>query len=141
MKKFLIIFSIIFMVACQQQNSREDSDGKKTEKFEAGSYTMLGIEDKVGFIYAPFIAGEKQKYMWHFWGEKEELKGEFLVKGTHVESGETVEVFEAQSLTGPHNGADAAVPSLMSLPESGEWRLDTSIGGEHFGTITVQVKE
>ncbi|SFJ26832.1 protein of unknown function [Halobacillus dabanensis] len=141
MKKFLIVCSIIFLVACQQQDSREHSDENKTEKFEAGSYTMLGIEEKVGLIYAPFIAGENQKYMWHFWGEEEELEGEFIVKGKHVDSGETVEVFKAQSLTGPHNGADASIPSLMSLPESGEWRLNTSIGGEHFGTITVEVKE
>jgi hypothetical protein len=141
MKKALLMSSILFLIACQQPESREDSEGKKTEKFEAGSYTMLGIENKVGFIFAPFIAGEDQKYMWHFWGQEEELEGEFVVKGTNVNSGETVDVFRAQSLGGPHNGADAALPSLMSLPESGEWQLDAIIGGEHFGTITVEVEE
>ena len=137
----IVLGCILLYIFAMQQESKENSEEKKTEKFEAGSYTMLGIENQVGFIYAPFRAGENQKYMWHFWGEEGELQGEFEVKGTHVDSGETVDVFQAQNLAGPINGADASIPSMMSLPESGEWQLDTTIGGEHFGTITVDVKE
>ncbi|MEC3885394.1 DUF4871 domain-containing protein [Halobacillus sp. HZG1] len=141
MKKIVWIILFILCAGCQQAGNEESSVTTKTEEFEAGSYTMRGIPGKVAFIDAPWIEGEVQKYMWHFWGSEDELDGPFKVSGTHMETGETVTVLETAEVAGPVNGADASLPSNMSLPESGDWRLETSLDGEAFGTILVNVKE
>lgn len=41
------------------------------------------------------------------------------VKAAHQKSNEQVTVIDGLSLSGPHNGADAHTPSMMSLPRSG----------------------
>ncbi|SDO67156.1 DUF4871 domain-containing protein [Halobacillus aidingensis] len=141
MKKIIWMALFMMFVGCQQTGNEESPVTTKTEEFEAGSYTMRGIPDRVAFIDAPWIEGETQKYMWHFWGSEEELEGAFKVTGTHTETGKTVTVLEASEIAGPVNGADASLPSNMSLPKSGEWKLNTRIDGESFGTILVHVKE
>ncbi|WLR46446.1 DUF4871 domain-containing protein [Halobacillus litoralis] len=141
MKKVVWIVFIVMCVSCQQAGNEEATVSTKAEEFEVGSYTMRGIPDRVAFIDAPWVEGEAQKYMWHFWGSEDELTGPFKVTGTQMKTGETVTVFEAREIAGPVNGADASLPSNMSLPESGEWKLETSMDGEAFGTILVHVKE
>jgi hypothetical protein len=42
---------------------------------------------------------------------------------------------------GPNNGADAHIPSNLSLPTSGLWKLDAYLGGKLKGSIIVDVKE
>ncbi|MEK3881851.1 hypothetical protein [Paenibacillus sp. PL2-23] len=112
--------------------------------FESGSYTMIGEEGKLGFIYDDgaanrFYANQTQKYMWHFWGTSESLSGSLTVEGTHKETGETITVLYSNAIGGAHNGADAHLPSLMSLPSPGLWRLDAYIGDNFFGRIVVEV--
>ncbi|MGR9049569.1 hypothetical protein ACQ4XT_13170 [Halobacillus faecis] len=141
MKKIVWIVFLMVCVGCQQAGNEETEVSTKTEEFEAGSYTMRGIPDRVAFIDAPWVEDEAQKYMWHFWGNEDELTGPFKVSGTHMKTGETVTVFEAAEIAGPVNGADASLPSNMVLPESGDWKLETSMDGEAFGTILVHVKE
>lgn len=112
-----------------------------TPEFSSGTYSMRGIEKKVGFIDAGFIAGKGNKYMWHFWGRKEELSGTFQVKA--IKQGDTriINVFEASNLGGKNNGADAHIPSSMSLPEPGRWRLLPYVNGRLLPSIVVDVKE
>jgi hypothetical protein len=109
------------------------------------TYTLLGPEGRLGFIYndqvTRFIAGKPNKYMWHFWGEPEELKGKLKILGISKENGEEHTVFEANYVTGPHNGADASAHSSMMLPSPGLWRLDAYIGNKLFGSVIVEVHE
>ncbi|MFZ4452549.1 hypothetical protein ACOYZY_12150 [Salibacterium aidingense] len=111
--------------------------------FESGGYTMIGEEGTVGMIYdkntSPFRAGVENKYMWHFWGEVDELNAPFHVEGEKVSTGETVDLFEAQELAEPNNGADAHIPSTLRLPSSGKWKLKAYLGDELVGTIVVNV--
>ena len=63
---------------------------------------MIGEEGKVGLLVGagkkgevvgtPIRANEVNKYMWHFWGEEETIKGDFKVVGTN-EDGERVSRF------------------------------------------------
>ncbi|WP_246358977.1 hypothetical protein [Paenibacillus phytorum] len=99
----------------------------------------------MGFIYdhsdaTSFYPNKKQKYMWHFWGKSEELQGPLKVTGSN-EAGEHITVFEAKGVGGPNNGADAHMPSLMSLPTPGYWRLDAYFGEKLFGSVVVIVNE
>jgi hypothetical protein len=129
--------------------TEEKSDGneaKVSPMFEAGSYTMIGEKGRIGFIFdgsevTRFKPNREQKYMWHFWGEPEELEGKLKVIGTSANTGEEVTVFEAAGLGGPNNGADAHTPSSMSLPSIGIWELNAYVGGKLFGTVVVECRE
>ncbi|WP_226579785.1 DUF4871 domain-containing protein [Halobacillus litoralis] len=141
--KFVVPIVLLCIILGCQTNEPENGGSaiKETETFESGSYTMLGQKGKIGFIKASFSAQEEQKYMWHFWGDDEELKGSFRVEGKQEETGRTITVVEADGLGGPNNGADAHIPSIMSLPDSGKWHLDAYVGDQLFGTITINVSE
>ena len=107
---------------------------------------MIGEEGRLGFIYdntdvTKFYPNQNQKYMWHFWGKEDEFKGELKVIASHEESGEQIVILEGHPLAGPNNGADQHVPSNMSLPSKGIWKLDAYIGDKLFGTIFVKVYE
>lgn len=109
--------------------------------FDAENYTMTGIEGKVGFINPGFVAGQPNKYMWHFWGNEEELDGRFEVLAVKQGSKELVPVFEADSLGGEHNGANRHLPSSMTLPEPGLWRLLPYVDGKLIESIVVEVEK
>jgi hypothetical protein len=111
-----------------------------TSEFKSGSYWLRGIPGNAGFIDAGFIAGKMNKYMWHFWGSEDELKGNFHVKA--VKQGETrlLDIFEGKPGIGKHNGADATLPSSMSLPEPGLWRLLPYLDDRLLQSIVVEVK-
>ena len=124
----------------------DNTEWKVSPLFKSGAYTMIGQEGRLGFIYddlevSRFYPHKVQKYMWHFWGKPEELKGKLKVVGVSKETGEQITVFETQALGGANNGADAHTPSGMSLPSSGLWRLDAYIREKYFGSVVVQVHE
>jgi hypothetical protein len=144
MKNFiLIIISFAVLVGCTQNTdtSQKEDNWEVSPFFHVGIYKMIGLEGKLGFIYVPFKANKGQKYMWHFWGEEKELKGNFEVVATNKETEENITVFQRDSLAGAHNSANAHTPSMIMLPTAGLWRLDAYIGGTLFGTIIVEVQE
>jgi hypothetical protein len=117
------------------------------------NYVLAGEKDKVGFLVGPYqndkgelleqqpiIAGKGNKYMWHFWGSKEELEGSFNVMAVKEGTTREIDVFSARGLGGPLNGADAANPSSMELPEAGMWRLNVYIHDQLFSSIYVRVE-
>ena len=121
-------------------------DWEESPMFNVNNYQMIGEEGRLGFIYdntevTKFYPNKKQKYMWHFWGKEAELEGELKVMASHKESGEQIAILEGRPLAGPNNGADRHVPSNMSLPKEGIWKLDAYIGDKLFGTIFIKVFE
>ncbi len=108
--------------------------------FRSGVYMMHGEEGVLGFIDAGFVAGKRNKYMWHFWGSEGDLQGEFKVVAVQKGSAEKLNIFSAKGLGGKHNGADAHVPSSMMLPSQGLWRLMAYIDNRPFGSVVVEVK-
>lgn len=109
--------------------------------FTAENTELTGVEGKVGIIDPGFIAGLPNKYMWHFWGSEEELDGRFEVLAVKQGSQEMIPVFEAGSLGGEIRGAARHLPSGMSLPEPGLWRLLPYVDGKLIESIVVQVKK
>ncbi|WP_332698747.1 hypothetical protein [Halalkalibacter lacteus] len=143
---FIILALLVTFSACSSADEtieEKTDDIEVSSMFKSGSYSMIGEEKKIGFIYdeysTPFIAGEGNKYMWHFWGENLEMQP-FKVIGTNTETGQEVVVIEDGFLAGPNNEADAHMPSLMSLPTRGIWTLDAYVGEELFGTIVVKAR-
>ena len=124
----------------------EDTEWKESPMFKVNQYEMIGEEGRLGFIYddtdvTRFYPNNDQKYMWHFWGNEDEFNGELKVIASHKESGEQITVLEGRPLAGSNNGADHHVPSIMSLPKTGMWKLDAYIGEKLFGSIFVNVYE
>ncbi|MEC5424750.1 hypothetical protein QGM71_14785 [Virgibacillus sp. C22-A2] len=138
---FLLTILTVFLTGCSENEWTESNI------FVSGSYEMLGEEGQLGFIYdggdvTRFYPDKVQKYMWHFWGNDEDLEGDLKVVGTHNESGYEINVLEDVTLsTRELNGADASMPSMMSLPKSGMWKLDAYIDDKLHGSVYVQVHE
>ena len=160
MKRFLFIV-IVFLVVISIIGCSNETIKKTEESWEESptlvreviitddgqtddSTFRIGDNGKLGFgEYGPFIAGETQKYMWHFWGEKEILTQPFKVKGINKETGEEITVFEypTNNSLAPNNGADHHIPSMMMLPSAGIWKLEVYFGEELFGNVIVNVEE
>lgn len=142
-----LTFILLLLSACsssETQESKQQRKWKQSSLFSSGSYTMIGEENKLGFIYddsevVRFYPYKNQKYMWHFWGNK---SGDKLdVVATNEKSGKKVKLINQVALAGENNGADTHTPSLMSLPYSGMWKLDAYINDALFGSVFVKVHE
>ena len=116
----------------------QEIDWEVSETFKSSTYTMRGIPNKVGFIDAPFIENNGNKYMWHFWGELPEE--DLTVLGVKKDSKKLIPVLTSESPAGPNNGADAHFPSNMMLPEPGKWALLIYLGDKYFDKIIVNVQ-
>ncbi|WLR42272.1 DUF4871 domain-containing protein [Bacillus carboniphilus] len=137
---FLLFITFVYLVGCSNEEWEESSI------FESENYRMIGVEDKLGFIYddskaTRFYSGEANKYMWHFWGDSEKLKGNLKVIATHNDSKEEMTVIENLPIGGPNNGADAHIPSMMSLPKKGMWKLDAYVDDQLHGSVFIKVYE
>lgn len=139
MKKWFIISLLLLLTACSSKAWTE------SEIFMTNDVTMIGIENKLGFEYdttLPIKAGKTNKYLFHFWGQKDELLGKLEVVATHQESGKTIHVFSSQNVDElqPLNGADHHLPVLMTLPDSGMWKIEVMFDTVLFDAIYVNVQ-
>ena len=138
---FAIFGSILFGCSNETENKWEES-----ALFESGGYQMIGEKGQIGFIYddnevTRFYPNKEQKYMWHLWGDPKELKGEFKVIATHEDNVESITLLDRHTLGGSNNSADQHAPSMMSLPESGMWKLDAYVDDRLHGSVFVKVHE
>lgn len=152
-KKIILVCAVILSLIIAGCNNEEpikeeviQHDWNESPLFDSGSYTMIGEEGRLGFIYddsegVRFFPNKAQKYMWHFWGDEDELIGDFKVLGTHENSAEEIIIVpkRGNSFLSPNNGADQHFPTNMELPKSGMWKLDAYIGDEIFGSVYVKV--
>lgn len=75
MKKASILAILFLLVTISACNGKDEisHDWKESEIFESGTYKMIGIEGRVGFIYdkdmMPLVEGKGNKFMWHLWGD------------------------------------------------------------------------
>lgn len=156
MKKSILIFICgLFLIGCSNEQSKtteenwEESptlirevivtDDGQTEDF----IFRIGDNGKLGFgEYGPFVEGELQKYMWHFWGEQDILTQPFKVIGISGETDKNITVFEytSNNSLAPNTGADHHIPSSMMLPNAGVWKLEAYFGEELFGSVIVNVE-
>jgi len=155
MNKLLVILVLMITTSLPIGCSKQDIDVQVSPTFKSGVYTLQGIKGRIG-ILAPggFIANKPNKYMWHFWGTKEEFdRTTFKVEAIDLKTGKKHQVLLEgmgtsnkknvweynYGLGGPNNGADAHLPSGLELPNPGKWQLNTYLGGEFFGSVVVNV--
>ncbi|WP_245732789.1 hypothetical protein [Salinibacillus kushneri] len=91
---------------------------------EFGVQNMAGNKNKSGVIGATMPSLDGQKWMWHLWGETENM---LTVVGFHREDKTIHSVFQKSpdewtiDLGGENNGADAHAPSSVQIAKRGEW--------------------
>ncbi|MFX3633758.1 MAG: DUF4871 domain-containing protein [Candidatus Pristimantibacillus sp.] len=117
----------------------KEPDWEISPEFTADTYELQGIENKLGILNPGFIANQVNKYMWFLWGG-EELKGAFRVVAVKQGSNELLEIFSVKHLGGVSKDTAKRIPSGMSLPEPGLWRLMAYVDGKLFGNIIVEVQ-
>ncbi|MGG0655358.1 hypothetical protein [Rummeliibacillus pycnus] len=174
MKKLLgALLLVVLLVGCSEQTTQGKGEVHST-KWEVsptfdipvnfgdgkkGKYVLIGKEGRMGFLIGsgsgdhvaidPIIEGKGNKYMWHFWGNKDEFDGPLKVVGIN-EKGEKHKILtdgdsKVWSYPGvgisPNNGATTHVPSLMEFPTAGLWKLKVYIDDQLFGDIVVDVEE
>lgn len=141
---FMIIpFILVILVSCSNGPSEEEQgiETKEATYFKAENYTMLGEENKVGFILnenEDLVANKQNKYMWHLWGNEDFEEKDFKVTGVNLDTNDE-ETLVTSTIAGPNNGADAHVPSIMNFPSEGVWELSVFVGGELFEKMSVEV--
>lgn len=147
MKKAMLILMLgVLLAGCSDDTNQtvKEEKWKESSLFKSGDYTMMGEKGRLGFIYDDsevlrFYPNKTQKYMWHFWGKDQEFKGKLKVVAKHENGNEQITVLKDIVVAGAHNGADRHIPSNMSLPNSGMWKLDAYFGDKLFGSIYVKV--
>lgn len=136
----ILIVGLLILFGC---SNTSEKDAEVSPKFVSEGIEMQGIEGKIGILGPDFVANQANKHMWHLWGNKADLDGEFKVDAINIKSGEKINPFIFDiptSLFGPNNGADAHLPSSMKLPEPGIWQLSAYIDEKLFGSINIEVK-
>ncbi|MRG86597.1 DUF4871 domain-containing protein [Salinibacillus xinjiangensis] len=147
-KVILFLVCLLLLIGCSYETaktSKQNWEESATFVRKSGFVFRIGDNGRFGFgEYGPFIAGETQKYMWHFWGDADTLTKPFKVIGVSKETSEKITVLQKQNnmnTLAPNNGADHHLPSYMELPNPGLWKLEVYFGDELFGNIIVNVIE
>ncbi|MFC4559344.1 DUF4871 domain-containing protein [Virgibacillus kekensis] len=169
-RKISILVSLIFLVinvGCTAQEESETWEVSSTFKINVsfndgtdGEYLLIGEEEKVGFLVgsgekgeavaSPIKANKGSKYMWHFWGDEENISGDFKVVGTNEKgeehpvllTGTNEKVWKYPDISvSPNNGADSHIPSGMVFPTSGLWKLEVYFDEKLFGEIVINVEK
>lgn len=167
--KLIILIStllLITLVGCNNIDKKEIRELSSTFSLPVtlgdgteGEYLLIGEEGKVGFLVGSgkkgeaveekIIANKANKYMWHFWGDKDSISGDFKVVGTNKEgkehpvliSGDEKVWKYSNTSISPNNGADSHIASNMVFPTSGLWKLEIYFNEKLFGEIVINVKD
>jgi hypothetical protein len=74
------------------------------------------------------------------WGNQNDLAGKNFKVIATSEKGEEKTVLSDMSLGGSNWGAQASLPSMITLPTLGLWKLDAFVENKLHGTIIVKVE-
>lgn len=145
----VVILSVVITGCTKEESVKEEviqHNWSESPLFKSDNYTMIGEEGRLGFVYddsepVRFYPTKTQKYMWHFWGNDDELIGDFKVLGTQENSDEEILIVPKQYVNtlSPHNGANQHIPTNMTLPTSGMWKLDAYFEDRLVGSVYVKV--
>ncbi|XKE94559.1 DUF4871 domain-containing protein [Metaplanococcus flavidus] len=152
---FLMMITLLVLTGCNdfpgenEETAAEERNWEQSPLFESNGYSMIGEEGRAGFIYEDsevdrFYPDKIQKYMWHFWESEEDLTGKFMVIGTHELTQEQIEVVPEGldvSRLAPNDGEPHRVPTNMTLPKKGMWKLEAMFDDKIVGTVYVKVHD
>ncbi|MGF2617433.1 hypothetical protein FZC84_15080 [Rossellomorea vietnamensis] len=113
---------------------------RKAVNFDRG---IIGNENKSGVIGMDMPSLTPQKWMWHLWGNK---SSEFTVAGFHRGSQTVHPILDngwkwTMQLGSAVNGADAHVPSSVTIPKGGEWAFLLYDGDKLFDVLVYEIEK
>jgi hypothetical protein len=145
----ILMVAVTLMTGClNKEVSGTSQDWKETgtlelttknDKGEEIKARWIGQEGRLAMSNNPFVAGEKQKYMWLLWGNKNELVGKAFKVTATSQTGEEITVVESV-LGGTNLGATAASPSSNVLQKKGLWKLNAYVVDKLHGTLIIKVQ-
>jgi len=120
-------------------NRANETVWELSPSFEAEEHQFVGQPNKVGIIEAAFTKGKQTGLHWYLWGDQEKLvKGSF--KLTASRQGDLpLTLMDHYAIAYGTNGADAQVPSVITIPSSGLWKFDAYVDDEIYGSVVVEV--
>ncbi|MFE1243454.1 hypothetical protein ACFW35_04915 [Fictibacillus sp. NPDC058756] len=104
--------------------------------FHLGNNGKLGFQSENGIM----VAEKPQRYLWFFWIDQKIFEKPLEIIGIHKKTGDEFTVFndsEGRYLSG--KGLEYAIPTLITLPEKGIWRLEVYFGKDLLGSVVVKV--
>ncbi|KGR76978.1 hypothetical protein CD33_04695 [Ureibacillus sinduriensis BLB-1 = JCM 15800] len=126
-----------------EESDFEDVDWSKKASMFNGN--MMGNENKSGVIGADMPSlNNNQKWMWHLWGIETLGEVELTVVGLHKETGSIHQILTTGwsiHLGGENNGADAHIPSNVSIPKPGEWAMLLYTDEKLFDILVFEINE
>ncbi|WP_313731997.1 hypothetical protein [Cohnella nanjingensis] len=107
-----------------------------------GDSNLIGNENRSAVIGADRPSLDGQKWMWHLWGAGQGT--ELTVAGFHKASRTVHPILVSTDdwtikLGGPHNGADAHLPSTVRIPTAGEWAINLYADDKLFDTLIYEI--
>ncbi|MEK4565349.1 DUF4871 domain-containing protein [Alkalihalobacillus sp. FSL R5-0424] len=129
--------ALLFIVTGCFQN---ESEVEVSPTFDNEFGEMFGIDQKLGIVGGPVLAGESQKWMWHFWGE-EAPNQYFSAVATNLESKEEVNPIIQSAILTQRDSLETIShsPSEVQFPSEGLWKIKTYIEDEFFDEFVVEV--
>ena len=123
----------------EQQDFEAIDWERKAVNFSGG---IFGNENKSGVIGADMPSLTPQKWMWHLWGNQ---SSDLTVVAFHKVSKTVHPILDngwkwTVELGGPVNGADAHVPTSVTIPEPGEWAILLYDGDVLFDVLVFDIK-
>ena len=119
-----------------------DWDRTVTKIGSNGNSDILGNPNKVGYVGPNLHTKKIDKWLWHFFGK---TQGKLTVVAYHQETSTKepllIDGYTKEFAGGALNGADATMPSNISLPSPGKWALLVYIDEKLFDTLVISVKE
>jgi hypothetical protein len=117
-----------------------DWDRTVTKVGSNGTSDIIGNPNKVGYIGPALQPDHVEKWLWHFYSETE---GKLAIVAYHQETSAKANILTTGYTTefsgGALYGADATMPSNVSLPSEGKWALLVYIDEELFDTLVIEV--
>ncbi|MBO2943646.1 hypothetical protein JJQ72_06595 [Paenibacillus sp. F411] len=139
-KKIYLLLLIIccILASCYKEEQISKAGWVPSPTYEYNAQTMRGTS-KMSIIDKSFITDKRQFYVFHLWGNEEQLGGNknFKLVASNQETTDEIIIEENVALALDVTGdnlqtvpADRYVLTSISLPKHGLWRFDAFIGNE-----------
>lgn len=156
MKKKIILISSLFLVVglisqitythwkgskVSNQAVIHEQDWEISPIFKVGESTMVGEPSKIGILDTAFTAGKQKGVHWFLWGEQEDLVKRTFKLMASTQGTKPITVVENYGIAYGSNGAEAQVPTLLTIPFPGLWKFDAFVDDEKYGSIIIRVPD
>ncbi|UJF35285.1 DUF4871 domain-containing protein [Paenibacillus hexagrammi] len=141
-----LLFSLLIHInwnnnKVSNQANVHEQEWKTSPIFSVGERTMVGQPAKIGILDTAFIAGKQKGVHWFLWGDQKKLvKGTFKLTAS-TQGARPLTIVENYAIAYGSEGVDAQVPTLMSIPSPGLWKLVAYVDDEIYGSIVIRVSE